>query len=264
MPPAATSRRALALASVTAFVSVGLLLLAVARGWLGPDVGRGDGFCEARPTGPVRQPANSWSNLGFVVAGLLIARRADDPRATIGAHPGLAAAFGSLVVFLGPASAAMHATQSATGGHLDLLSMFLVSSFASAYAVMRITRGGVRLFAAWFVASLVVSELAERGTHRDLPVLDSWANAAFGAFLLLAVACEAVLHGRPGPRADLRWGLGAVGAMALAFTVWNLSKDGAPLCRPASLLQGHAFWHVMCAVAAYCLYRFWASEGGRR
>lgn len=263
MPLAAPSRSALALASATAFVSVGLLLLAVARGWLGPDVGRGDGFCEARPTGLVRQPANAWSNVGFVVAGLLIARRADEPRTTTAAHPGLATAFGSLVVLLGPASAAMHATQSATGGHLDLLSMFLVSSFASGYAVMRLVGGGTPVFAAWFVASLVVSELAERGIHGDVPVVNSWANAAFGAFLLVAAVCEAVLHGRPGPRTDLRWGLGALGAMALAFTVWNLSKDGAQLCRPASLLQGHAFWHLMCAVAAYCLYRLWASEGVR-
>ena len=260
MPDAAPPRRALTLAAVTAVLSSGLLALAVARGWLGPDVGRGDGFCEARPTGLVRQPANAWSNLGFVVAGLLIAVRADDPRTTLAAHPGLATAFGSLVVLLGPASAAMHATQSAAGGHLDLLSMFLVSSFASAYAVMRLVRGGIGVFAAWFVGALALSELIEFRVHGDVPVVNNWANAAFGAFLLVAAVCEAVLHARPGPRTDLRWGLAALGAMALAFTVWNLSKDGAPLCRPESLLQGHAFWHVMCAVGAYCLYRLWASE----
>ena len=50
------------------------------------------------------------------------------------------------------------------------------------------------------------------------------------------------------------------GAMALAFGIWNLSKTGGPWCDPHSLLQGHAVWHVLGAVAAFCLYRLWASE----
>ena len=41
--------------------------------------------------------------------------------------------------------------------------------------------------------------------------------------------------------------------------MWNLSKNGTPLCDPHSLLQGHAAWHLLCAVSAYCLYRYWAS-----
>jgi hypothetical protein len=64
------SYRPLALAAAVAVVSTGLLVLAVGQGWLGPDVGRGDTFCEAARPGWVRQPANSFSNLGFVVAGL--------------------------------------------------------------------------------------------------------------------------------------------------------------------------------------------------
>ena len=80
--------------------------MAAARwGWLGPDVGRGDGFCEAARAGWIRQPANTWSNLGFVVAGLSIAWYAGERArlgVTLGAHPGLATAYAVLVVLLGP------------------------------------------------------------------------------------------------------------------------------------------------------------------
>ena len=80
--------------------------LAAARwGWLGPDVGRGDGFCEAARPGWIRQPANTWSNLGFVIAGLAIAWYAGERArlgVTLGAHPGLATAYAVLVVLLGP------------------------------------------------------------------------------------------------------------------------------------------------------------------
>ena len=63
--------RPLAVAGTVAVVSTTLLVVAVSQGWLGPDVGRGANFCEAAHAGWVRQPANSLSNAGFVVAGLL-------------------------------------------------------------------------------------------------------------------------------------------------------------------------------------------------
>jgi hypothetical protein len=38
-----------------------------------------------------------------------------------------------------------------------------------------------------------------------------------------------------------------VGAAAIVVNV--LTRTGAPLCRPGSLLQGHAAWHVLTAIA---------------
>ena len=61
-------------------------------------------------------------------------------------------------------------------------------------------------------------------------------------------------------RRDDRWGYWAVGALLAAFGIWLLSHDGGLLCDPHSLLQGHAVWHLLCGVAAYCLSRLYASE----
>ena len=144
---------------MTAVVSLTLVVASARWGWLGPDVGRGDGFCEAARPGWIRQPANTWSNLGFVTAGLAIAWYAGERArlgVTLGAHPGLATAYAVLVVLLGPGSMAMHATQSELGGHLDLLSMFLVSGFALAYALMRFMRRGPALMSAVFVVAVLL------------------------------------------------------------------------------------------------------------
>ena len=103
-----STRRQRVLASLTAVVSLTLLALAVRFGWLGADVDRGADFCEAA-AGRVRQPVNTLSNLGFVVAGLAIAVRADR-------LPVLGTAYACLVVLLGPASMAMHATESRWAG----------------------------------------------------------------------------------------------------------------------------------------------------
>ncbi|GIV33086.1 MAG: hypothetical protein KatS3mg031_0621 [Chitinophagales bacterium] len=55
----------------TAIVSLLLFFVALWNGWFGPSSGVGAVFCEASRDGLVKQPANTWSNLAFVVAGLL-------------------------------------------------------------------------------------------------------------------------------------------------------------------------------------------------
>ena len=250
------SLRPLAVTAAMAAVATGLLVVAVATGWLGPDVGRGDDFCEAVRDSWVKQPANTFSNLGFVVAGLAVAWHAG--RVGLG---GLAAAYACVVVVLGPASAAMHATQSAAGGQLDLLSMYLVASFAAGYALMRLVGQG-RLFLAQVFGLFVAGcELVGLWPH-EVPVVRYAGNLAFAALLLTAVVVEVVLWRRApvrgGPRTDLRWGGAALATILVAFAIWNLTK--AAWCDPHSLLQGHAAWHLLDAVAAYLLFRLWASE----
>jgi hypothetical protein len=50
----------------------------------------------------------------------------------------------------------------------------------------------------------------------------------------------------------------SLASILVAFAIWNASK--AWLCQPYSLVQGHAIWHLLGAVSAYFLYRYYASE----
>lgn len=251
--------RPFALAATTAVVSLVLMYLAARHGWLGRDVGRGDDFCEAARAGWLKQPANALSNLGFVAAGLAVGWHAGLPSGRL-ARPGLAAAYGVVVVLLGPGSMAMHATQTALGGHLDMTSMFLVAGFAASYAAMRWWDRGAGFFAETFAGAVLLCEVVER-VPGHVPVVMSLGNVVFGALLVLALTLEARLRSRAGAAAvgDVRWVWAAVASIGVAFVIWNLSKDGTALCHPHSLLQGHAAWHLLCAVSAYCLYRYWAS-----
>lgn len=247
-------------ALTTATVSIGLLALAVRFGWLGADVGRGANFCEAARDGWVKQPANTLSNLGFVIAGLAIGWRAGFPERqgdTLPRFPGLATGYACLVVLLGPASAAMHATQSSLGGLLDLTSMYLVASFAASYAVTRWRRRDSMFF--WQVFLLLVAACELVGLwDREVPVVHIAGNAAFALLLVVAVVVETMLWRGGRARPDLRYGAAALTSMLVAFTIWNLSQHG--WCDPDSLVQGHAAWHLLGAVAAYLLFRLYASE----
>ena len=251
--------RPLAVTGTVAAASIGLLMLAVGYGWLGADVGRGADFCEAARFGAVKQPANSWSNLGFVVAGLVIAWHAG--RARVSRMPtGLQTAYACVVVILGPASAAMHATQSSLGGHLDLLSMYLIAGFAASYAWVRWARRGPMEFAAAYASCVLACELAGLWT-RPVPVVQYAGNVAFGLLLITAVVIETRLWRRGETRRTIGFGFAALGSMLVAFGIWVMSQHG--WCDPHSWLQGHGVWHVLCAAAAYFLYRLYASERDR-
>ena len=51
-------------------------------------------------------------------------------------------------------------------------------------------------------------------------------------------------------------------ALGLGAVANVLSRTGAPLCRPDSLLQGHALWHVLTAVGAALWLACWSKPGG--
>jgi hypothetical protein len=53
----------------------------------------------------------------------------------------------------------------------------------------------------------------------------------------------------------------AVVALAVGAIVNVLSRTGAPLCQPDSLLQGHAVWHVLTALGAALWLVRWPDAG---
>ena len=212
------------------------MALAIGLDWLGPDVGRGAQFCEQARDGWLKQPANALSNVGFVVAGLVIGWQA--PRRPL-RFDGLATAYACVVVLLGPGSAAMHATQSALGGWLDMTSMYLVSSFAAAYALTRWWRrdlAGSRCSSGRCSCCWSRRASSSGLSERVVPVFQSWGNVIFGALLVLAITVEVLLwrrgaaHPEQG-RTRLAYGAGAVASIGLAFAIWNASQHG--LCDPA-------------------------------
>jgi hypothetical protein len=258
--PAADSWRPLVVTLAAGFVGVGLVVLATAYGWLGPDVDRGAQFCETDHWCFFAQPSNTLSNLGFVLAGAALAWRARRPEGRL-ALPGLTTPFTVVVALLGPGSMAMHATESALGGHLDVLSMHLLAAFAASYALARVVRWGTWPTAAVFLALLAVGSAASL-LGGPVAVVQHSGNLAFALFLLVAIAGEAVLLRRPSaPRPW--WAVGSVVTLLVAFAVWIPSQTGGLWCIEESWLQGHALWHLLGALAAYLLGRHYTAPTRR-
>ena len=245
------------------FVSLSVFCVLALVGWPGTFVGAGGGFCEAFREGAIKQPANTWSNLGFVVAGLWVVKRAgfDRKRAVrpsnlVGRSVFLSTLYAALVVFLGPGSMAMHGSGTAWGATTDVLSMLLYIAFPVAYAFARLFGGGLRAcvwlyvaLAGWLGVSLLSGTLPFSGS-----TLYTWLVPAFaGLELCLHFRNSAVVR-------DVRW-LGLAGGVFLvALVIWRLSHTGGVLCFPDSVVQGHAIWHLLCAVSTAAIYVYYQSE----
>lgn len=241
-----------------------LFFLAVVNGWFGPSTDVGGQFCEEARTGLIKQPANTWSNFGFVFAGLLMAWQI--AQGTFGQNKNrftqsffTAIFFSSLVIFLGPGSMAMHATETEIGGELDMLSMYLVASFAASYALQRFYFWKNSTFTISFVMMVFICEVVGL-YHEPLPIIDYAGNAIFAFFLTVTCVFEMLNSYVRKITLERKYGYYSLGFLLLAFFIWNIWKDTSPLCDPGSLIQGHAMWHLLDAVAAYFLFRFYASE----
>ena len=242
---------ALALTALAATISIGLLSL------FGPDWLRFASatctetrcFCEMPRTGALLlQPANSLSSLGFVSIGFLMILMARS-RDWISALPPLSASMlGVAAIIVGIGSVLLHATLTLWGQFFDVLGMYLVSGFflVSALAKWRgIPDRRAMIYYGILCAMLVAILYA-------LPEVRRW---LFAVILLLELVFARPL------RPQVRTGYYVAGLVAniVAFTIWNLDQRGQ-LCAPESLLQGHAIWHLLGAVALWFAFLYYRSE----
>lgn len=244
-------------------ISLTFLFIGLVNGWLGPAAGQGSGFCEAEHSGLVKQPVNTWSNLGFVLAGWVIGYRQYKGEYMPHVNPFqqnfFSIFYAVLAVLLGPGSMAMHATTSMVGGFLDMFSMYMIASFLVAYASFRLFRLKVLGFNLLFFALLIFCVIMHFQDFNP-PFVGHPGSFVFGCLLILAAVLECVnVFGR---KINIRpfWGIASILTMCLAFFIWNLSLSESPWCDPSSLIQGHGIWHLLNALSIYFLYRYYVSE----
>ena len=249
--------------TVALAASAALVLLAVG-GWPGEGGASATMFCEAFRPGPVKQPLNTFSNLGFVAVALAVgwsARRDLSGRGATAANRMTRGAFypafyAGVAAFLGPASAAMHASTTRGGGRVDCLSMYLWVLWVIAFALVRLRDGSERDFL-W----MYLPAAAALGGLHVAGAIPFSSDLLFGVLVVALLALEiAVMRRRPELRTRRRFVLGAVASFLLAFAIWIPSRTGGPWCDPHSLLQGHAAWHLLCAGSVWLLYCYARSE----
>ena len=193
----------------------------------------GESDCEQIRTGLIAQPVNALSSLAYVAGGGWVAARG------VRAGRPAAVAFGALLGAVGVGSVLYHgpcppgAQQVHDSSLAAALGFVVLHNTAAVTGLQRAVPGVVQLGAT--VGAAVPVLPTGRFTNHVVVVLG-----------LAAVATEAVSvrgHRAAGPSAAAAVGL------ALGVIINGLSRTGGPLCRPGSLVQGHAAWHMLSAAS---------------
>lgn len=201
-------------------------------------------FCEARLCAWIAEPANAWSNLAYVMAGIFIF--------ALGRNRELKAFFAIASVCLGIFSFAFHASGTQAFHILDVASMHMMSLIFCSLNLVRlnlISRKNWQLVY-WIVnASILASMIL---IHEMLGLF------VFGASLAIAILLELYCWRKNKTLNGVNFGI-AIAIFGLAFAIWLLDKTGV-WCEPdRHWLQGHAIWHLLCAVVICFMYRHFQS-----
>jgi hypothetical protein len=255
--------RTMTIALVGTGTALALGIAVGAGGWPGEPSGCiavQDCYCEAFTGGIIEQPVNTLSNIGFVLVGLWILWTASQDRAQGGPsrmtrEPVYGLLYGAVGVFIGIGSMYFHASMTEWGGWIDLVSMHLFITYLLLYDVVVLQNRST----AWFLRSFAVANVA---LGMVLWVMDNgYGKFLFGALIVVTMVAEYRLGRRDAPVArDRRWFWAGLAVYGFGQVIWLLSRDGAPLCDPDSLLQGHALWHLTGAATVLLLYRYLRSE----
>jgi len=202
--------------------------------------------CERFHSGLVAQPANAWSSLAFLVAGLWIIygglRRPDARRELL--------VFGAVVLVNAIGSFAYHGPSPVWGHWLHDVPALGVPLFVAVHD-LGLVRGWpvpvrLRLFGV-LLACVGALLLAAPGATLTLASI----------LIPLAVLGEVGAYRagfRPRPSDGwstwMIWWLVVITALVLAVASFLLGRTASALCRPESWLQFHAGWHVLSAIAA--------------
>jgi Ceramidase len=200
-------------------------------------------FCEAIRTGTVAQPADTWSSLGFAFAGFLIVNAGVVKPLRV---------YGWALVFIGVGSAFYHASLTFIGQLVDVSGMYLLITFALLYSVSRMWKLSPLVFTATYIGTnvlLLYMQMAVPGARRYV----------FALLLIGVLGVELYQRHTAPVFAETKWLWRALGIFAAAFVIWILDITKAA-CAPNSIVQGHAIWHLLGAVSAYCLYLYFKSE----
>jgi hypothetical protein len=220
-------------------------------------------FCEPIHAGAIRQPVNTWSNLGFVFVGLLAIAIAshDLPRAArwgssnlIRTRPVYPAVYGTAAVLIGIGSMFYHSSLAFAGQVVDVISMYLMTSFMVLYNVSRTRRMSDRTFLASYLAvngALGYASIA-------WPVLRRY---IFVALMVAVLVSEWVVRRTRRPKVNAAFLCGALASLVGACTMWVLDVTRV-LCSPGGWFQGHAVWHVLMAAVIGFVYLYYRSEAG--
>ena len=237
--------------------------------WLGAG-GNSAHFCEYnRWNMLIIQPSNTWSNFGFLIVGLILIsigikdhyyRNREEINNLIAKHPAFTILIGLGLIHLFVGSFFYHASMTLAFQKMDITgiyAIFIAVFTYNAFKAFPFVRIGSRIHSTHKV--LIAAGIA----LNILFFVEIWKwniNIVFPVMIVGLAALNIVNMRRKSIRKNYKQYIVSSGiTMLAAATIWILDRSDV-ICMPTSIFQGHALWHMLCALAILLLYFYYRSE----
>jgi hypothetical protein len=204
-------------------------------------------FCEERLCAWVVEPANTWSNVAYLIVGAYLVWRQRH------ALESALTSFGVTSILVGIGSIFFHGTGTRIGEIIDVSAMYLISGLFVAFAARRLWSLSDARTVALYVALCVIS-IAWMIVSRSSGIWLFTAEVTAAGFAELALFRMA--RGNAPRRQAYREIVWLSLCFVAAFTAWTLDIRKI-VCDPTNhVFGGHAFWHCANSFCLYFYYRF--------
>lgn len=197
-------------------------------------------FCETQVCGWVNQPANTISNLGYLIVGLWILKTKDSEKVLR-----LFFSFSLFALFL--ASTIFHGTGSHLGKMLDVSAMFVISMGILTISLNRYF-GWSRKKQGLFFGSGLMASLVFLFTFK-------FGHVLFLTEIAFATLFEILAHSAGKHSLDRQQFSYSLVSLGIGMGVWWLDAQKI-LCWPDQhYFSGHGLWHILTALSIGFLFR---------
>ena len=216
-------------------------------------------FCETVGNGLIRQPINAYTNIGYVIVGIIILvylkkTKAENRSTSIKSEltRQLFILFGIAYIAVGIESFLYHASFIFLGEEMDDDSMYLIGMFMVLFEYARINKISTRQFLTAYFSLNILFEL----TIYFFPVVR---GSLFAVLIGISMIIEFIARKRNSIKQEVQLTDKANLIFFIAYFIWILDKTHI-LCYPNSIFQGHSIWHLLTAYAGWVMFKGMDSE----
>jgi hypothetical protein len=208
-------------------------------------------WCEETLCQWISEPANTWSNLGYMIVAVIITIIAYRNH-----HDSKLKQFGPIIFFMGAMSFFYHQSNFYGSQILDFVGMFFFVGWAKGMNLIRIGKLEEKKLIPFNIIVAVIYTIAMHimyvtGIKFQMIVLIS-------GFIIIATEIMAQRK----RRTDLGWFLASVATLIVAFG-FSISDGKRIWCDPSQhgwFSQGHAVWHWTAAIGMFFIYKHYSQE----
>jgi hypothetical protein len=214
-----------------------------------------DCFCEAFQPGGLFQPQSVYSNLYYVLVGLLViglrspAYGRDNRMAR---QPAFVVGYGLAAIVTGLSSWFYHLSLTQVGRWFDYMGMYAFAGYALLYNLARLRGWSGKTFACLYAALLTVWGVA-------WILYPDGKRFLFAALIFGMVLSEVLVLRLKKPAVQMGYFYASLLCLLVAYAA-NMLDEAGLICVPTSWWQWHAFWHFTTALGMGVLYLYYRSE----